>query len=126
MGSTQIFFGIFLVIAHLLLTLKANPYHNDSDDLLAFCSCLCLLLTLLMGLFLKVQGDDTTEEGKALAGMMMTFMYVSVLLLGFFSIAMAIPCCRRKCFKEKKMTRQKKMKKRRNQRKSYRCQKMKE
>ena len=100
--STQIFFGIFLVIAHMLLTLKAGPYHEDADDLLAFCSCLCLLLTLLMGLFLKVQGDDTTEEGKALAGMMMTFMYVSVLLLGFFSIAMAIPCCRRKCFKEKK------------------------
>ena len=57
-------------------------------------------MTLLMGLFLKVQGDDTTDEGKLISGAVLTCMYISVMVMGFFAIAMAIPCCRRKCFKE--------------------------
>jgi len=97
--STQIFVGIFLVIAHMLMTVKASPYKDPTDDLLAFLSTLCLLFTLLMGLYLKVQGDDNTEEGKSISGIMLSVMYFSIMSLGFFGIAMAIPCCRRKCEK---------------------------
>jgi hypothetical protein len=95
--STQIFVGIFMVIIHMLLTVKNSPYEDDTDDLLAFVSTLCLLLTVFMGLYLKVQGDDTTEEGKFISGVMLTFMYFAVMFLGFFGISMAIPCCRRRC-----------------------------
>jgi hypothetical protein len=89
-----------LVLAHMVLMLRAQPFQDSTDDLLGSLACLCLLMMLLMGLFLRVQGDDTTDEGKMISGAILTFMYCSVMVLGTFAIAMAIPCCKRKCFKD--------------------------
>ena len=90
-SSFQILAGLFIAIFYMLSVLKIAPFLEDADDWLSFTTSVQLVLTLLMGLILKLNSTDFPEGsvGRFLIGM-------QLLNFSIFGIAIVLlmPQCR--------------------------------
>ena len=83
--SFQVLAGLLIAIIYMLSVLKIAPFLEDADDWLSFTTSVQLVLTLLMGLILKLNAKDYPENsvGEFLIGMqLMNFFIFSKFVVG--------------------------------------------
>ena len=72
--SMQILVGLFIAIAYMLCVLKVAPFLEDADDWLSFSTSVQLVITLLMGLILKLNATDYPEGSVGMLMLMLMLM----------------------------------------------------
>ena len=88
-SPVQLLVALLVILAYLLLVLKAAPYKGDLEDRLAFLSSLCLCVSLILGFAIITDNPDkqvfdTTSMGAALVVINVTpFLF---LLFAVFSV----------------------------------------
>jgi hypothetical protein len=90
-SSSQLLIGLLIAILYMLAVLKIAPFLEEADDWLSFTTSLTLVMTLLMGLILKLNKTDYPEDsvGQFLIGMQV-FNFV-IFIIG---LVLLVPCCR--------------------------------
>ena len=88
-SSVQILVDILVALAFLVVILQYKPYADGKANTLQAFATLQIMLTLLMGVFLKL--DATGEYQQALMGVLLLCMNISVVLLGMLSVALSMP-----------------------------------
>jgi hypothetical protein len=72
--SMQVLVGLFIAIAYMLCVLKVAPFLEDADDWLSFSTSVQLVITLLMGLILKLNATDYPEGSVGRLMLMLLFV----------------------------------------------------
>ena len=72
--SMQVLVGLFIAIAYMLCVLKVAPFLEDADDWLSFSTSVQLVITLLMGLILKLNATDYPEGSVGRLRLMLLFV----------------------------------------------------
>ena len=87
-SSVQVLVGILVAFCFFAIVLQYKPYADATDNKLQAFATAQIMLTLLMGAFLKM--DVTGEYQQALMGGLLLCMNISVVVLGLLSIALIV------------------------------------
>ena len=88
-SNSQVLVAILVCVLFLCLVASFKPYRDDGDDRTNTMAYMCLVMTLVLGMAIKVQQyeqSDTAKSDKAMFTLLLIIVNVALLAFAVFQI----------------------------------------